>query len=218
MLQQASKQVRVSGWLFSFTFDADYVITIKLSINDNFFVLLTKLVWRSFPPTTIVVFQQSSTVPTIAAVWFDQDSHATSDIFMFALNLKSFLKEHAIVMRTKEIIRFIARTNRKRNASLWIFHGRFGLLKALSAQILQGNCVSGNQTTFFISTTFWTQITQQISCAFIESLNNAIFVAPRRSCATIYCNRAEKGVCYVLWTVPVNFSNLNKQDKWTQCP
>lgn len=58
MLQQASKQVRVSGWLFSFTFDADYVITIKLSINDNFFVLLTKLVWRSFPPTTIVVFQQ----------------------------------------------------------------------------------------------------------------------------------------------------------------
>ena len=45
------------------------------------------------------------------AVWFDQDSHATSDLFMFALNLKSFLKEHAIVLKTKEIIHFIARTN-----------------------------------------------------------------------------------------------------------
>lgn len=59
----------------------------------------------------MLYFNSSSTVPTFAVVWFDQDSHATSDLFMFALDLKNSLKEQAIVMKTKEITRFIARTN-----------------------------------------------------------------------------------------------------------
>ena len=40
-LLQANKQIKVSDWQFSFTFDPDYVITIKLSINDNVLSLLT---------------------------------------------------------------------------------------------------------------------------------------------------------------------------------
>ena len=75
---------------------------------------------------------------------------------MFALDLKSFLKEHAIVMKAKEIVRFIARTNLSHK-----FSGAFGLLK-LSLHRYHKQTVLTEIKQRFSFTAFWPQITLQI--------------------------------------------------------
>lgn len=47
----------------------------------------------------------------LVPVRFKHGSHATISLFIFALDSKSFLKDHSIVLKTKEIICFNARTN-----------------------------------------------------------------------------------------------------------
>ena len=157
-------------------------------------------------------------------MWFKHGSHATIDLFIFALDSKSFLKDDSIVTRTKEITCFNAWIER---TFIALYRSEFQCqpcLKALASQTTQTKCVNVSQTTLFILR-IWPLRNQQMPAlfmAFYRETQAAMFTyssgsnfkgAPRRQLLmTVYCHKL---YTFTLCILNVNLSTLNKQGKLT---